>query len=62
MTSNLGLAFQIADSQALLGDWRETFRVSERIAAVTPDQVRGIAALYLVLSNRTVAVLSRPES
>jgi len=61
MTSNLGLAFQIADSKALLGDWRETFRSSELIAAVTPEDVRRAAAEYLVESNRTVAVLRRGE-
>ena len=62
MTSNLGLAFQIADSRALLGDWRETFRASERLEAVTAEDVRRIAAEYLVQSNRTVAALKRPES
>jgi predicted Zn-dependent peptidase len=61
MTSNLGLAFQIADSEALLGDWRETFRSSDRLAAVTAEDVRRVAAAYLVEHNRTVAILARPE-
>lgn len=61
MTSNLGLAFQIADSRALLGDWRETFRSTDRIEAVTAEDVRRIAAQYLVQANRTVAVLARAE-
>jgi predicted Zn-dependent peptidase len=61
MTSNLGLAFQIADSKALLGDWRETFRSAERIERVTAEDVRRIASQYLVESNRTVALLRRPE-
>ena len=59
MTSNLGLAFQIADSEALLGDWRETFRTAERLNAVTVEDVRRIAEEYLVERNRTVAVLDR---
>ena len=62
MTSNLGLAFQIADSQSLLGDWRETFRWSELLDSVAAEDVRRIAARYLVESNRTVAVLRRPGS
>jgi predicted Zn-dependent peptidase len=61
MTSNLGLAFQIADSQALLGDWSETFRSAEELEAVTADDVRRVAEKYLVERNRTVAVLRRPE-
>jgi len=61
LTSNLGLAFQIADSRALLGDWRETFRQADRLAAVTAEDVRWVAAEYLIQSNRTVAVLKRPE-
>lgn len=60
MTSNVGLAFQIADSQSLVGDWRETFRTSALLEAVTAEDVRRIAARYLVESNRTVAVLRRP--
>lgn len=62
MTSNLGLAFQIADSESLLGDWRETFRSSELLEAVTAEDVRRIAASYLVDENRTVAVLEKPGS
>jgi predicted Zn-dependent peptidase len=60
MTSNLGLAFQLADSESLLGDWRETFRMSELLDAVTAEDVRRIAAEYLVAPNRTVGVLRRP--
>jgi predicted Zn-dependent peptidase len=59
MTSNLGLAFQIADSQSLLGDWRETFRLSEQLESVSAEDVRRVAAEYLVAANRTVAVLRR---
>jgi predicted Zn-dependent peptidase len=61
MTSNLGLAFQIADSQTLLGDWSETFRSAEELDAVTADDVRHVAEQYLVEHNRTVAVLRRPQ-
>jgi predicted Zn-dependent peptidase len=61
MTSNLGLAFQIADSEALLGDWRETFHTPEALGAVTAEDVRRVAEEYLIERSRTVAVLRRVE-
>jgi predicted Zn-dependent peptidase len=57
--SNLGLAFQLAESEALFHDWSETFRSTDQLRSVTPDDVRRVAAEYLVSSNRTVATLSR---
>jgi predicted Zn-dependent peptidase len=57
--SNLGLAFQLADSESLTGDWRWTFREAERLSAVSADDVRRVAAQYLTVANRTVAVLAR---
>ena len=61
LTSNLGLAFQLSSSASLLGDWRETFRYAERVAGVTADDVRRVAAAYLTPENRTVAVLLPEE-
>lgn len=55
--SNLGLAVQMADSESLLGDWRETFRSAQRLAEVTADDVRRVAGAYFDASNRTVATL-----
>jgi len=62
MTSNLGLSFQLAGSESLAGDWRETFRVSTRLQAVTPEDVRRVASRYLVVANRTVATLVPAET
>jgi predicted Zn-dependent peptidase len=59
LQSNLGLAFQLAESSTLFGDWRATFRLPERWAAVTADDVRRVAASYLTRANRTVATLRR---
>ena len=61
LLSNLGLAFQIAESTTLTGDWRDTFRLSERIGEVTVEDVRRVAATYLTQENRTVATLRREE-
>lgn len=57
LASDLGLAFQLVESVSLYGDWRETFRSGERLAAVTAEDVRRVAARYLVRDNRIVAVL-----
>jgi predicted Zn-dependent peptidase len=61
LQSNVGLAFQIAESTTLTGDWRDTFRLSERIEGVTAADVRRVAAAYLTRENRTVATLRRKE-
>ncbi len=57
LESNLGLAFQLADSETLWGDWRETFRASRRVRAVTAQDVRRVATRYFGRQNRTVATL-----
>ncbi|HET9948388.1 MAG TPA: pitrilysin family protein [Longimicrobiales bacterium] len=59
--SNLGLAFQLADSESLHGDWRETFRASALIEGVTAEDVRRVAAQYLTPTRRTVGILRRSE-
>jgi len=58
--SNLGLAFQLAESSSMHGDWRSGFRASARLADVTPEEIRAAAARYLTKSNRTVATLVAP--
>ncbi len=62
LSSNLGLAQQLAESQAALGDWRATFRESRRIMDVTPEDVRRVARKYLVPRARTVAFMTRRPS
>jgi len=58
LRSNLGLAFQLAESaSAYDGDWRATFRYAERLLAVGPADVQRVARTYLRPENRTVAVL-----
>ena len=57
LQSNFGLALQLADSESLFGDWRATFRSTERLRSVTPDDVRRVAGEYFDKRNRTVATL-----
>lgn len=62
LQSNLGLAFQLADSESLFGDWRETFRSAARFTGLQPGDVRRVAAKYLTAANRTIGTLGRPEA
>ena len=56
------LAGQLADSEATFGDWRETFRLSRRMAEVTPEAVQRVARQYLINATKTVAVMVRKEA
>ena len=61
LRSNSGMASRLAYFQAISGDWRETFKRRDRIAKVTPDDIRRVAAQYFTKSNRVVATLVKPE-
>jgi len=62
LTSNLGLALQLAASTSAFGDWRTTFGFTDRLAAVEPEDVRRVAQQFLTRENRTVATVVRPDS
>lgn len=62
LRTNFGLALQLAASQSLFGDWRTTFRLEERLAAVTAADVKRVASTYLTEQNRTVATLVPTET
>lgn len=55
LRSNLSLAQELADYQALNGDWHELFRELRRITDVKPEQVTAAAQKYLTKQNRTLA-------
>jgi predicted Zn-dependent peptidase len=57
-----GLAIQMASSEALWNDWRQTFRDQAALAAVTAADVQRVARTYFARSNRTVATLVRPAA
>jgi predicted Zn-dependent peptidase len=61
LRSNSGMASRLAYHQAINGNWRELFQQRQRLAKVTPDDIRRVAAKYFVKSNRTVATLVKPE-
>ncbi len=55
--SNYGIAFQLGFSELIRGDWRTYLTDTERVKAVTPEQVSAVAAKYATPANRTVATL-----
>ena len=57
LDTNFGLALQLANSASLFGDWRTTFGLEERMAAVTAEDVQRVVRTYLRKENRTVATL-----
>ncbi len=57
LTSNEGLAFQLAIASVVTGDWHRVFHDMERIDAVTADDIKRVANKYLNLDGRTVAML-----
>jgi hypothetical protein len=59
LTSNLGLAFQLAGSTAFHGDWRTTFELQERMQAVEAQDVVRVLERYFHREGRTVGILRR---
>jgi predicted Zn-dependent peptidase len=55
--SNEGMSGQLATYHGMTGDWRNLFRVLDRVNAVTVDDVVSAARECLRKENRTVAIL-----
>ena len=55
LADNDGLARQLAEYQTRFGDWRQLFRELDKINAVTKADVRRVANMIFVDSNRTSA-------
>jgi predicted Zn-dependent peptidase len=59
--SNLGLAFQLADSEVYYNDWRHTFRSWHAYQDVRPGDIQRVAQKYFTEANRTVGWTRRPR-
>ncbi|MCI0526146.1 MAG: insulinase family protein, partial [Nitrospira sp.] len=61
LSTNSGLAAQLAYYEAVAGSWRYLLDARERVIKVTPDDVMRVAKKYFIKSNRTVATLVKKE-
>ena len=61
LRSNRGLARNLSDMQAKVGDWSYLLTLKEKRQAVTADDVKRILAEYFTEDNRTVAYLVKPD-
>lgn len=57
LISNEGLAFQLAATSVITGDWHRIFHDLERIDAVTAEDIKRVANEYLNLNGCTIAML-----
>jgi len=62
LQSNSGLASQLAYYEAVAGDWRYLIASHDRIAKVTPEDIRQVAQKYFVKKNRIVATLVKKKN
>lgn len=62
LSSNLGLALQLAESASLSGHWRGGFEYLTRMREVDPEAIRRVVRTYFVPEGRTVAALVPPLS
>jgi predicted Zn-dependent peptidase len=59
LTSNLGLAFQLVDSESYWGDWRTTFEWQARMGEVEAPDILRVLERYFHEEGRTVGILRR---
>lgn len=59
---NGNLAGELAQAQALYGDWRQFFREQERVQALTPADLQAALKQVIRRSNRTVAMIQNPKT
>ena len=59
---NSELAGDLAQSQALYGDWHEFFREQERVLTLRPEDLATAVHTSLVRSNRTVGLIQPPPA
>jgi predicted Zn-dependent peptidase len=60
--SNGDLAGELAQAQALYGDWRDFFREQERVQSLRVEDLTEALRKALVRSNRTVAMMKAPAA
>jgi len=57
LDSNSGLAAQLTFCEVVMGDWRNLFKMLDKIEQVTAADVQRVAQTYFTTKNRTVGVI-----
>lgn len=61
LSSNAGMANQLAFYEGIAGDWRYILNWRKKMYEITPDDIMRVAQTYFKKSNRTVATLVKKE-
>jgi predicted Zn-dependent peptidase len=61
LSSNQSLALDFATSQLAFGTWRASVDWYDQMMRVSVDDVRRVAATYLVPQHRTIATIERAK-
>jgi predicted Zn-dependent peptidase len=61
LASNAGLAAKLSYYQTVAGNWRYIEEHSKQIAKITAEDIKRVAAQYLIDTNRTVATLVKKQ-
>jgi len=59
MMSNGGLARNLTEYEALVGDWRYLIEHRQKVATITPADVMRVAKQYFTRENRTVGFITK---
>jgi predicted Zn-dependent peptidase len=62
LSSNSGMANQLAFYEGIAGDWRYILDWRKKMYEITPDDIMRVAQTYFNKGNRTVATLVKKES
>ena len=62
LSSNAGMAQQLAFYEGIAGDWRYILGWRENMYKITPEDIMRVAKTYFTKSNRTVGTLVKKEA
>ena len=62
LSSNAGMAQQLAFYEGIAGDWRYVLDWRENMYKITPEDIMRVAKIYFTKSNRTVGTLVKKEA
>ena len=62
LSSNAGMAQQLAFYEGIAGDWRYVLDWRETMYRITPEDIMRVAKTYFTKSNRTVGTLVKKEA